>query len=134
LHIKIANPSNTTIKLRKHLCLAEFCAVDDVSDQTKMENIQKLLTNHLAQEFRLEPSNQNLTNTQAQPDFSHVQQLGQECEQQMPIRQANFSAMRCSRDSEVELSLACVNKNESEARNVLQPVINETPYTLPKTT
>jgi hypothetical protein len=30
--------------------------------------------------------------------------------------------------------MARVNKNESEARNVLQPVINETPYTLPKTT
>jgi hypothetical protein len=52
----------------------------------------------------------------------------------MPIRHANFSAKRCSRDSEVELSMARVNKNESEARNVLQPVINETPYTLPKTT
>jgi hypothetical protein len=94
LHTKIANPSNTTIKLRKHLCLAEFCAFDDISEQTKMENTQELLTNYLAQESRLEPSNQNLTNTYAQPNVSYAQQPGQECEQQMPIRQANFSAKR----------------------------------------
>jgi hypothetical protein len=52
----------------------------------------------------------------------------------MPIRQANFSATRSSQYREVDSFTPRVNKNESEARNVLQPVINETPYTLPKTT
>jgi hypothetical protein len=134
LHIKIANPSNTTIKLRKHLCLAEFCAFDDISEQTKMENTQHLLTNQLAQKSRLEPSNPNLTYTHAHANFSHAHQPGHDSEQQMPIRQANFSAARCSHDREVNSFTPRVNKNQSEARNVLRPVINETPYTLPKTT
>jgi hypothetical protein len=133
LHIKLVNPTNTTINLRKHLCLAEFCAFDDISEQTNMANTQELMINHLAQRSRLQSSTQNLTNTQTWAKISHPQQAGRD-EHQMPTGQINFSTTRYSRDRETDSLTAFVNKNESEARKVLQPVLNETPYTLPKTT